>query len=257
MNRVARISVSPVKGFRLSHPDEVVLGPDGVAGNRRFFLVDSHGQRLRGSQTPWPSRICADYDSESELLTMHFPDGSKVESEAIASGEPIHSTAGTIDARGRIVEGPWQAPRSRLAGRPVRLARADRDGTAMNAPVTLVSDGSLARLATEAGRSDVDARRFRMLFQLDGCDPHEEDTWDGRLFEIGSAVVRTGGPVERCAVTTRGPETGERDLDTLRLLKEYRGQRESDGAVLFGIYATVERPGVVRVGDAFAPRLAQ
>jgi uncharacterized protein YcbX len=91
-----------------------------------------------------------------------------------------------------------------------------------------------------------------MLFELDGCSPHEEDTWDGLVFEIGSAVVRVGGPVDRCAVTTRDPDLGERDLDTLRLLKEYRGQREVDGAVLFGVYATVERPGVVRVGDAFA-----
>ena len=66
-------------------------------------------------------------------------------------------------------------------------------------------------------------------------------------------MLRVGGPVDRCAVTTRDPETGERDLDTLRLLKDYRGQRESDGAVLFGVYAYVERPGVVRVGDAFTP----
>jgi hypothetical protein len=36
-------------------------------------------------------------------------------------------------------------------------------------------------------------------------------------------------------------------------LKDYRGQRERDGAVLFGVCAPVERPGVVRVGDAFAP----
>ena len=77
-----------------------------------------------------------------------------------------------------------------------------------------------------------------MLFQLDGCAPHEEDTWDGFVFRIGAAAVRVGGPVDRCAVTTRDPDTGERDLDTLRLLKEYRGQRESDGAVVFGVYAT-------------------
>jgi uncharacterized protein YcbX len=253
MKRVARISVSPVKGFRLSHPDEIVLGPDGVVENRRFFLVDADGQRLRSSETPWPTRIRADYDSAAEVLRMHFPDGGEVESGAIASGERIHSTSGTIDVTGQIVEGPWEAPLSHLAGRPVRLARADRAGAGLNAPVTLVSDGSLARLACEAGRNDVDARRFRMLFRLDGCDPHEEDTWDGLSFEVGSAVVRVGGPVDRCAVTTRDPETGERDLDTLRLLKDYRGQRPSDGAVLFGVYATVERPGVVRVGDAFAP----
>jgi uncharacterized protein YcbX len=253
LKRVARISLSPVKGFRLSHPEEVRLGPAGVEENRRFFLVDADGERLRSSQTPWPTRVRAEYDAGSELLRMFLPDGSEVEGSAVAGGERIHSTKGTIDVTGRIVEGPWGASLSRLAGRPVRLARADHVGAGMNAPVTLVSDGSLARLAQEAGCSDVDARRFRMLFQLEGCEPHEEDTWNGLLFALGSAIVRVGGPVDRCAVTTRHPETGERDLDTLRLLKDYRGQREGDGAVLFGVYATVERPGVVRVGDAFEP----
>src|SRR5205823_2665312 len=190
----------------------------------------------------------------AEVLRLTFPDGSEIEGSALASGARIHSTSGTLAVTGQIVDGPWEAPLSQLAGSPVRLARADHVGAGMNAPVTLVSDGSLARLAREAGRSEIDARRFRMLFQLEGCEPHEEDTWDGLVFALGSAVVRVGGPVDRCAVTTRDAETGERDLDTLRLLKDYRGQRESDGAVLFGVYATVEQPGVVRVGDALTAR---
>ena len=41
---VARISVTPVKCFRLNHPDEVLLGPDGVVGNRLFFLVSTRGR---------------------------------------------------------------------------------------------------------------------------------------------------------------------------------------------------------------------
>jgi len=253
MTHVARISTAPVKGFRLTHPEEVQLGPNGVEANRRFFLVDADGQRLRSSLTPWPVSVRADYDEASERLRMHFPDGTDMEGDAVARGEPVHSTSGSIDVAGRVVDGPWREPLSTLAGQPVRLARADRVGAGMNAPVTLVSDGSLARLAREAGRDVIDARRFRMLFQLEGCDAHEEDTWEGHTFAAGSAVLRVGGPVDRCAVTTRDPETGERDLDTLRLLTNYRGQRESDGAVLFGVYAYVERPGVVRVGDAFAP----
>ena len=252
MTRVARISISPVKGFRLSHPAEVMLGPDGVEENRRFFLVDAAGQRLRSSRTPWPVRVQADYDASAELLRMGFPDGSLLEGEVRASGQPIHSTTGSIDVRGAVVPGPWEEPLSRLAGRPVRLARADRPGSGANEPVTLISDGSLIRLAREAGRNGIDARRFRMLFELEGCDPHEEDTWEGSRFAIGAAVIRVGGAVDRCAVTTRDPETGERDLDTLRLLADYRGRRESDGAVLFGVYAKVERPGCVRVGDSFA-----
>ena len=253
MTHVARISTAPVKGFRLTHPEEVQLGPNGVDANRRFFLVDAEGQRLRSSLTAWPVSVSADYDEASDRLRMHFPDGTNIEGDAVALGASIHSTSGSIDVHGRVVDGPWQEPLSKLAGQPVRLARADRAGAGMNAPVTLVSEASLARLASEAGCDSIDARRFRMLFQLEGCEAHEEDTGEGRTFAAGSAVLRVGRPVDRCAVTTRDPDTGERDLDTLRLLKDYRGQRESDGAVLFGVYAYVERPGVVRVGDAFTP----
>jgi uncharacterized protein YcbX len=251
--RVVRISVSPVKGFRLAHPEEVELGPDGVVENRRFFLVGRDGQRLRSSATPWPVRVRAEYDSEAERLRMSFAEGGEVEGDTTLLADPVHSTSGTIDVTGRVVEGPWEAPLSRLAGQPVRLVRADRVGAGLNAPVTLVSQASLWRLAREAGRDEVDPRRFRMLFELGGCEPHEEDSWEGRLFSIGAAVIRVGGPVERCAVTTRDPETGERDLDTLRLIKNYRGRREGDGAVVFGVYATVDRPGRVRVGDPFEP----
>ena len=252
LKRVARISLSPVKGFRLAHPEEVELGPDGVAENRRFFLAGEDGQRLRSSLTTWPVLIRADYDAAGERLRLEFPDGTEVAGDATALGESVHSTAGSLDVTGRVVEGPWHEPLSGLAGHRVRLVRADGVGEGLNEPVTLVSDGSLARLEHVAER-DVDSRRFRMLFELSGCEPHEEDTWEGQLFGIGEAVVRIGGPVERCAVTTRDPETGQVDLDTLRLIKDYRGQRPSDGAILFGVYGRVVQPGRVRIGDPVAP----
>jgi uncharacterized protein YcbX len=63
--------------------------------------------------------------------------------------------------------------------------------------------------------------------------------------------VRVGRGIGRCAVTTRDPETGERDIDSLRVLARYRGRRD-DGNVVFGVYAEVEEPGVVGVGDDVA-----
>jgi uncharacterized protein YcbX len=86
-------------------------------------------------------------------------------------------------------------------------------------------------------------------FALAACAPHEEDQWDGVRLNVGDAVLRVGGPIIRCAVTTRDPDTGERDLDTLRLIADYRGRRNGED-VHFGVYAHVEQPGTVRVGDA-------
>jgi uncharacterized protein len=64
--------------------------------------------------------------------------------------------------------------------------------------------------------------------------------------------VRVGGPVDRCAMTTRDPDTGERDLDTLRLIKGYRCLSERR-TIDFGVYGEIVEPGTVWVGDTVEP----
>ena len=62
------------------------------------------------------------------------------------------------------------ARRFQELGHTVRLIRPEEHGLLQVAPVTFVSDGSLARLGEQAG-APVDERRFRMLFSLSGCRP--------------------------------------------------------------------------------------
>jgi len=251
MPSVELISITPVKCFHLSHPDSVELTEDGVREDRRFVLVDGDDRRLRSSLTSWPQPLRAEYDADREWLRIAFPNGTRLNASALGAGAPRD-----IDFHGRVVrcesvEGPWTERLSELAGQPVRLMRPLEHRAMRSNPVTLLSTASVERLAEEAGEP-VDGRRFRMLFTLSGCRPHEEDEWEGRLLRIGGAVVRAGGPVDRCAMTTRDPDTGARDLDTLRLIKEYRGTSEH-GTIDFGVYAGVERPGRVSVGDTVEP----
>jgi uncharacterized protein YcbX len=246
VSSVARISITPVRTFRLAHPAEVELTAQGVVENRRFMLVDAEGKRLRSSLTVWPAPVSAEWDRQAERLRVEI-DGEVVEGSALGAGDAL-----PVDYRGRavpmqVVDGPWLEPLSRLHGSPVRIVRPPAPGQLQEAPVTLVSRASLERLEREAGRA-VDARRFRMLFDLEGCDVHEEDAWSGHRVRIGGAVVRVGGGVGRCAVTTRDPDTGVRDLDTLRLLRAYR-EPLGDGEIPFGVYAQVQEPGLVRIGD--------
>jgi len=150
---------------------------------------------------------------------------------------------------GRVVEGPWATVLSEAAGQTVRLVRADTPGAGSDVePVTLLGDASVRRLATLAD-APVDRRRFRMLLGFDGAPAHAEDGWRGRRLTVGEAVLEIGGPVPRCAATTRHPDRGERDLPVVRLIRQYRGLDEEAGGVPFGVYATVVQPGRVRVGD--------
>jgi uncharacterized protein YcbX len=248
--RVTRLSITPVKGLALRHPEEIAVEPHGVAENRRFFFVDPDGRLFGGLRHGPLVQVRADYDADPESLALTFPDGRVVAGE-VALGAPA-----TTDMYGREipvheVEGPWAEAVSAYVGKPVTLIRTDRPGDGPDVHVaTLVSRASIEEIARRAGvDGSLDARRFRMLFEIDGCGPHEEDTWQGRQLRVGEAVLVMGGPVPRCAVTTRDPDTGERDVDTLRTIREYRDPTPRNTAD-FGVYATVEQPGRVRLGDA-------
>jgi uncharacterized protein YcbX len=197
-------------------------------------------------------RVRPEYDPAAERLTLRFPDGATVTADAVG-GEQTTGDFWGRSVPGRILEPGICAALSDYARKPLRIVRAADDGIGTDSlhPVSLVGDGSLSQLAARLEDPHLDPRRFRMLVELSGVDPHAEDTWRGRLVRLGEAVVRVGGPVGRCANTTYDPETGLRDHDTLRAIHEYRGKIE--GEVCFGVYADVVEPGRVRVGDAVTP----
>jgi hypothetical protein len=241
-----------VKSLGLVHPEQLYLSPGGVAGDRTFYLVDENGKLFDGSRLGPLVRIRASFDPQEDVLSLTFPNGEVAEGGAVADGEAVTTSFWGRPVTGREVPGPWSEPLSSFAGRPIRLMRPDRPGDASDSwPASLVSTGSLEELSRQAG-GVVDARRFRMLIEIDGCEPHEEDAWIGRAVRVGRTVIRVQEPDSRCVVTTRDPETGIKDLDTLRLIAAYRGKRDGK-KIDFGVYADVETPGTIRVGDAVEP----
>jgi hypothetical protein len=155
----------------------------------------------------------------------------------------------------RVVSVPWSEAISTFAERDLRLVRAPgpapdrlRSGAA-----TLLGTASLRAMARILGVDEVDGRRFRMNFGIDGLREHEEDEWLGRRVRIGEAVVVPVGNVGRCAVTTQNPDTGVPDLDTLKALAAYRRESETTEPLPFGVHAAVAQAGRVRVGDTVEP----
>jgi MOSC domain-containing protein len=120
---VSRISIAPVKGLALVHPDEVTLERTGVAANRRFHIVDADGRRYNQLRNGQLVRIKPAYDPESGRLTLRFPDG------AVADGTVVLGREITTDFYGRpvagnLVVGPWSDALSTWAGRPLRLVQS-------------------------------------------------------------------------------------------------------------------------------------
>jgi len=248
MPRVARLNIAPVRSLGLETRAEIDLGLDGVAEDRRFYVIDAGGRLVDQLTSGEMVQVGSWTNRDATTLRLTFPDGAVVEDEITLDGA-IETHIHGRTAAGHIVEGPWAAALTDFVGRPVRIVRCDRVGGTRKAhPATLVSDGSIDALSAVLGVGDLDARRFRMLIELDGAQAHEEDTWIGCQISLGGAILRISAPVPRCAMTTHDPETGLRDYDTLRAIKEYRGQVDGKD-LMFGVWGEVERPGVIRLGD--------
>jgi uncharacterized protein YcbX len=249
---VTRLSITPVKGLLLHHPNSIELTAHGAVGDRQFYLVDETGKVQSWTHNPGLAGLTGAYDMDSRRLQVTHAGQVLIDRNI----EP--ATAVTTDMWGLrtitsdvVADAVWHTFFSDLVGRRVHLVHAR--GSAYDVrPVSLLGMSSVEELARQAGLSSVDSRRFRMLIEFSGGEPHMEDSWDGKILEVGHAVLRGGGPVKRCAATTRNPDSGAVDLQTLRLITSYRGRRDSvlGAGATFGVYADVIESGTISVGDS-------
>ena len=250
--RVRRLSIAPVRSLGLRHPETIDITPVGVVEDRRFYLIDGTGRFIDRTVIGRLAQLEADTDPEGSRLWLRFPDGDVIDDE-VWLGDRVTTEVYDRTAEGQLVEGPWAEALSAFAGRSLRLVRTVRPGgTRRSNAVSLVGDGSLAELARQAGVDAVDGRRFRMLIEVEGLRAHEEDRWIGGRVAVGEALLEITKATARCAITTQDPDTGVRDLDTLRTIIGYRGLRDGRKAD-FGVLGEVARPGRVSVGDEVRP----
>jgi uncharacterized protein len=252
---VTRLSITPVKGLSLHHPDSIDLTTQGAVGDRLFYLLDDEGRLQSCTRNPGLYGLKAAYDRETRRLEVSRGDQVLLDG-IIEPAMPVDTDMwGLRTITSDVVADPaWSTLFSDIVGKRVRMVHAR--GSAYDVqPATLLGTGSVAALARHAGLSEVDSRRFRMLIEFTGGDPHVEDSWDGTLLQVGAALLRSGGPVQRCAATTRNPDSGSVDLQTLRLITGYRGRQDSGFGLgaNFGVYADVVEPGTISVGDSLKP----
>jgi uncharacterized protein YcbX len=248
---ITRLSITPVKGLQLHHPDSVVLTAEGAAGDRLFYLVDDTGTLQSCTRNPGLFGLTAAYDTQSRRLEV-TRGGELLHGGTVEPAQLVHTDMwGLRTITSDVVADPhWSTFFSDVVGRRVQLVQAR--GSAYDVqPVTLLGTSSVEELARQSGVGEVDSRRFRMLIEFSGGVPHVEDSWDGKILEAGDAILRGAGPVHRCAATTRDPESGAVNLQTLRLITTYRGRQDSvfGPGANFGVYADVVAPGTVTVGD--------
>lgn len=252
---VARISIAPVKALHVVHPDEIELTHAGVVGDRRFWLLDADGRLVNGKRFPQLMQIRPAWDETTRRLAFDLPGGERIDG-VVEPGEPVEPTLYGVPHPSRRVGGPWEEAISELAGEPITFLWSERGAVDRGADrggwASIISTASLERLGAEAGGAAPDGRQFRMLLEIDGVGPNEEDEWIGRHVQVGEAVVEPLGDIGRCVTTTRNPDTGAFAFPTLDTLAAYRREGVAEPLPL-GVYCDVVKPGRIRLGDSVSP----
>lgn len=241
--RVAWITIAPVKGLGLVSREAVELTQDGVPEDRRFYLVDERGRMTNGKRCG-PLATVRPTVGEDETLSLAFPDGAEV-GAPIETGDRVETRFFGMTRAARPVLGPFSQALSAFAGLPLTLVEPEQ-------PAMDRGRGGAFSLLSTAALNGFDARRFRMLFGVEGVPAHAEDDWLGSRVQIGEAVVAPLSGTGRCLITSQDPDTGRPDMDMLAWIREHRPDDLGE-PLPFGIHGAVSRPGTVRVGDQVTP----
>ncbi len=260
--RLASIHIYPMKAARAVDLDESVVEPWGLAGDRRWLLVDEDGRFVSQREEPSLARVVVTYGPGTTSVSVAGCPGRQI--AAPARGAQLLKVTvwgSTVLAAAAGPEG--DAWFSAYLGRRVRLVYLDdptrrpvdpeygRDGDVVSFadgyPLLLTSTGSLDELGrwlTEDGGQPVPMTRFRPSVVVTGAPPWAEDRW--RRIRIGAVEFRIVKPCGRCVVTTTDQITGERGPQPLKML----GRRRRFGQQLvFGQNMIPDGPGTIRAGD--------
>ncbi len=276
---LASIHVYPLKSGRAVDLPDSRVEPWGLAGDRRWLVVDGTGRFITQRAEPALALVTAGYLAPGQTagggasgplaagaLTLSAPGhpGLTVPAPAQQRGaEMLWVTVWRSRVRAAAAGSRADEWLSGFLGRAVRLvhlddptrrgvdpefgAPEDRVSFADGYPLLLTTTGSLdalGRWLMQEGHPAVPMNRFRPNVVVAGAPAWAEDGW--RRVQIGTATFRVAKPCGRCLVTTIDQETAQRGRQPLDLL----GRRRRFGQQLvFGQNVIPDAPGTIRVGD--------
>lgn len=270
----------PVKSMGGELLTEALLGAAGLPGDRAWAVRDEVRGGIRGAKKiPALMTLRSRYlkppaEEGSSPAEIVLPDGSTVDTDApdvnqrlskaidhavtlwpllpaeelehYRRGAPTHEDFMTEmrSIFGRTAEEPLPD----LSKFPPEILEFESPpGTYFDAfPLLLLSESSLRTMQERTPESVIDVRRFRpnlLIGDTDSSIPFPENEWAGRRVQIGEAIVRVDMECPRCVMVTHGFEDLPKDPGVMRaLVREVGGN--------FGVYASVESSGLVKVGDS-------
>src|SRR5262245_29915412 len=218
VDQLWRYPVKSVGGERLTM---ATIGAFGIEGDRTIAVLDDRDEITWGGEIPRLMQLRA-VTVAPGVADVVLPGGGRFRTDASDAGDRLSAE---IQSK-------------------VTLARHQPDR--LEAALHVVTSTTLRSLSRALPESVIDPTRFRPnLVLADAVDDgtgYPEHGWIGRRLAIGALRLRFTEGCDRCVMITKETPTVPHDRDVLRWVA-----REVGNA--FGVYAAVEEPGTIRVGD--------
>lgn len=276
------IGVHPVKSTAIRPLQRAEVLPWGLAGDRRWMVVDRSGTLVSARELRELFLIQADTPETEPGLGVPLrlrargfdpvdvaePDSALIDLRMFhneLTGRPAAESAndwiGAVTGRTDLRLVWCDDPTRRTFARDWALP-SDHAPYTDSCPVTLASLASLRRLndwiaADAVARGEeppapLPIGRFRPNLVVDGAEPFAEDRW--RRVRVGDVWFRQPKQVDRCVMTTISASDLTSTKEPIRTLARYR---QRDHQTWFAIHLVPEGPGRVAVGDDVVVEPAQ
>lgn len=262
----------PVKSCRGERLAEATVEPWGLAGDRRWMIVDTDARVVTAREHPRLVLVRPYVDNSNNSMRLETPGLPDLEIPVPSprSAERIEATVWGTPVLATLADGQAAEWLTKVTGEPVRLVymddptrRApnprysqpgDRVSFADGYPLLLVSERSLERVndwifeGPHAAEGALPVTRFRPNVVVEGAPAFAEDGW--KRLRIGEVPFRVAKGSDRCVFTTIDPRTAVKGREPLVTLAKHR---RWDGKVWFGVNLIPDlspaAPAVIRPGD--------
>ena len=241
------------------------MEPWGLAGDRRWMLVDRAGDLVTARE--YPPLVLVTPRTSGDRIEATAPGMTPLRAVAGGPVVPVRVWDTEVLATPAADADPWF---SEYLGAPVRLVylddptrrpvnpdygrATDRVSFADGYPLLVASETSLAQLnewiaaGPLAHEGPLPMTRFRPNLVLAGDAPaFDEDAW--RVVRIGSVVFRAPKGCDRCVFTLIDPDTAAKGKEPIATLARYR---KWEGKVWFAVNLIPDAPlpgDAIKTGD--------
>ncbi|MDF1871848.1 MOSC N-terminal beta barrel domain-containing protein [Vannielia sp.] len=240
---LAEIWRHPIKSHGRERVEQVALKASQAMPGDRVWAVAHADSDADGSE--WAS--CSNFSRTSRTPALapfwaRLQSGGEVNLRHTQLGEQSFNLDDPADQERFVAWVAPLTPESQPA--PNRVVKLEGRGfTDSDFPSVTLCNCASHRAVEEQLGQEISPLRWRGNLWVDGFAPWAEWDWLGREIRIGEAVLVPRERTDRCPTTMANPETGERDVPTVKALLDGWGHKD------FSVRCVIVQGGAIREGD--------